>query len=103
MPSSDTQFQGKGAGTKHGETPIPVRFSSEVRALLKAMPNTQAFIRQSVNEKLGRSDATPTPAPMPNCDDRVEEAIASVLPTIPIKSRVAIAKAFKKLTAKLED
>ena len=37
-----------------------------------------------------------------DCVERVKTAIASVHPTIPIKSRAAIARAFKKLTAKLE-
>jgi hypothetical protein len=55
MPSSDTQFQGKGVGTKHSEAPIAVRFSSRVRALLKAMPNAQDYIRQAVEEKLGQT------------------------------------------------
>lgn len=52
MPSSDTQFQGKGVGTKHGEAPISIRFSSKVRALLKQMPNAQDYVRQAVEEKL---------------------------------------------------
>lgn len=52
MPSSDTQFEGKGVGTKHGESPISIRFSSKVRALLKEMPNAQDFVRQAVEEKL---------------------------------------------------
>ena len=54
-------------------------------------------------EEIGRRNlviAIPKPKE-PSCDERVEAAIASVLPTIPIKSRVAIAKAFKKLSAKL--
>ena len=110
MPKEPTQFKTMGLGTTHKQQPISVKFPQDADTVLRdksIIRDRSDYIRSAVIQQL-HADGLIAEAGEPSglidaaVSKRVKEAIASVLPTIPIKSRAAIARAFKKLVAKLE-
>ena len=109
MPKEPTQFKTMGMGTTHKQQPISVKFPHDVDAILRdksIISDRSTYVRSAVLRQLHDDGLIAEAGERPSVMDtevnkRVEAAIASVLPTSPIKSRAAIAKAFKKLSAKL--
>ena len=109
MPKEPTQFKTMGMGTTHKQQPISVKFPHDANAILRdesIICDRSAYIRSAVLQQLHDDGLIAEAGESSGVIDaevnkRLAAAIASVLPTIPIKSRVAIAKAFKKLSAKL--
>ena len=52
-------FKGDGVGSKSGQRPVGTMLSTEVAALVRSFPNTSAFVREAVMEKLEREGLLP--------------------------------------------
>lgn len=92
FPANDRPLARQVIGTRH---------YVEVHEQLQAMTsdNRQKFVRDAVEAALAGQQSRPDAAA--EVAD-IEGAIATVLPTIPLRDRAIAAKAFKKLVAHLE-